>query len=316
MSRVASSTRLTSRFSLAPFDSRRRVFPSALGLFLIGVALLKTLHPTDVASIRSEFALPFWLVLAAVQAELLVGFLLASGRWPRQSWLAALSLFTVFATFSLYRGLAGYASCGCFGAVAIRPWWTPAFDLAIICLLVAWRSPIVGWPRYSSTRAVTMIGAAGYVAIAASTAFYLNATMAAAVLGDGSSLGDQQLVVLDPPAWVGQKLPVAEYFSPSIDLSYGQWLVVFYHHDCPRCVDALRRYETLGAEGLHAGASNVLFVEMPPYEQGGTPSSAIARHVRLSDRREWFVQTPVEIRLADGIVTGASFDLPSVADFP
>jgi hypothetical protein len=32
-------------------------------------------------------------------------------------------------------------------------------------------------------------------------------------------------------------------------------------------------------------------------------------HVRLSDERDWFVQTPVEIRLSNGVVTSASREL-------
>jgi hypothetical protein len=88
-----------------------------------------------------------------------------------------------------------------------------------------------------------------------------------------------------------------------------------YHRDCPSCLAALPKYEALARGDRRLGdSSRLLLVEVPPYGSKSVRASENFRHARLSGQREWFVQTPVEIRLKDGKVIGASHDLPSIAN--
>jgi len=51
---------------------------------------------------------------------------------PLAAWCAGMLSFASFAAASLYFGLAGRASCGCFGAVHVNPWLALGLDLVIL----------------------------------------------------------------------------------------------------------------------------------------------------------------------------------------
>jgi hypothetical protein len=117
-----------------------------------------------------------------------------------------------------------------------------------------------------------------------------------------TSAGD--LVVLEPEQWLGMPFPISEYIDAN--LSEGAWIVLFHRHDCPDCQEATPQYERL------AHSRRVALVEVPPYghELVGTGR---ARHARLRNDRNWFIQTPVEVQLNDGVVVSASTKLPAIA---
>jgi hypothetical protein len=143
-----------------------------------------------------------------------------------------------------------------------------------------------------------------------------------------------QLVVLEPETWIGKPFPltphltsvarvsdsslVGQAFSLSapsspLDLSTGRWTVLMYHHDCPKCQEALPEYMRLADELQTRGDDrDVLLLEVPPFGNE-TPTPSTAAHARLSDTREWFVQSPVEVRIDNGLVTLAALDLPSIS---
>jgi hypothetical protein len=74
-----------------------------------------------------------------VEFELLLGLLLVSGILPRLTWASSLVCFGGFALVSLYKALSGDASCGCFGRVPVKPWYTFALDTASVLALFHWR---------------------------------------------------------------------------------------------------------------------------------------------------------------------------------
>ena len=91
---------------------------------------------------------------------------------------------------------------------------------------------------------------------------------------------------------------------PKEGLAGGDWLVVLYHHDCPRCQELLRDYVDSG-RSWDAGllGQRVALVEVPPYGDAQLASLVPdAVMGRLADQREWFVATPAELVLADGRV--------------
>lgn len=121
-----------------------------------------------------------------------------------------------------------------------------------------------------------------------------------------------ELVILQPEDWLDEEFPLQDLLTPSIDVSQGQWIILMYHHDCPKCQEALPHYQGLVEQTPPDGQpAQVLVIEVPPY--GPAPQAGAAHHARLHDRSEWFVQAPVEIVLINGKVTSASLDLPSIA---
>ena len=117
------------------------------------------------------------------------------------------------------------------------------------------------------------------------------------------AIGD--LYILEPETWIGQLFPLREHID--IDVSQGNWVLLMHRHDCPKCQEAIPRYEQLAMLGPN---DQVAIVEVPPHDTLHETLSDYCLVGRLSDDRDWFVETPIEIRLADGLVVSASTDLP------
>lgn len=81
---------------------------------------------------------------------------------------------------------------------------------------------------------------------------------------------------------------------------------MLHRHDCPECQQAAPQYEVL------ADTQKVVIIEMPPYG-GERLEEGPALHARMPNDREWYAQTPVEIRIKNGVVLDASTDLPAIA---
>lgn len=275
-----------------------------VGLLLICAAVLKSSQLLVEPAATLTNPVGRLLLPLAIGVELGIGLLVFSGLYWRRVRSLAVLLFTVFAGHSLYLVVGGATSCGCFGPIRIHPWWTFLLDVAVVCgLMASARSERTNSSSFDSTTSQPTAFEAGrrqLLAAIASISFATTALLAwhinrsVAIEESGlSQIGD--LTILEPEQWLGKPLPVAE--SIDLDLSTGEWIVVFHRHDCPACREEVPRYEQLGSQG-----QQVALVEVPPYGASGILESA-CRHGRLADDREWFVQTPTEIRLTNGLVT-------------
>lgn len=282
-----------------------RLIVSVVGFFLIATAILKTLWPADVARLEAAYALPSSLTALGVQIELAVGLWLLSGWRLTVARSATISLFVVFAIFSLYRALAGHESCGCFGQFTVNPWWTFILDVTVvICLTIVPQNVLQAIPRSSPMRAAAFVG--GYVVMVAITLspFFWPQRSAADAPGVSVKSG---LMILDPGKWIGKQFPIGEFLSPRVNLEYGEWTVLIYHHDCPQCQAALPSYYALAElSAANGGNRRILLIETPPYANKMRDAVTAAVHVRLADEQEWFVQTPIEIQIQDGQVSAVS----------
>ena len=143
-------------------------------------------------------------------------------------------------------------------------------------------------------------------------AVFAVATYQPAVLAEnGIIIGDDSVVILEPERWIGKRFPLLPFIEDAPgqvelgerplqeQLSEGIWIVLLYHHDCPECREAITGYEQLAARSAaDANALRVALIEVPPYDE--TDSLRRLSNVpyalgRLTDKREWFVQTPVEM---------------------
>lgn len=106
-----------------------------VGLILLVAAALK-LYGLNV----SPFAQYGWFSTPAVQLttvgwEIVLGVWLLSGYNRTGAWAVAVVTFLTFAGVSLYLGLIGQASCGCFGAVQASPWQALTVDAVALAIL-------------------------------------------------------------------------------------------------------------------------------------------------------------------------------------
>ncbi len=161
----------------------RVVFVGA-GCVLVAAAALKA-HNLYHDPFATDPILPTRaLMVAALVFEFGVGVWLIAGIYPRAARVIATALFGFFGVISFERALHGEASCGCFGSMAVAPWFVSALDLCLAAALAMLQRP-TGY--VSHTRRVPL--AILVVATAGVAAVWL--------LQDGSA--DARLVV-DPAA--------------------------------------------------------------------------------------------------------------------
>ena len=250
-----------------------------------------------------------WLLMATVELELLFGLWLMANVWAKPTWAAALACFGLFTCVSLCKALSGYASCGCFGRVQVNPWYTGTLDLAIVFSLLRWRpspaSPLPpgagegGGPAvsFSIRRATAVLVIWFLIGIPAALAMgsYRPATLADA----GDIIGGGKIVVLEPEKWVGKRFPLLGYIDIGDTLQEGNWIVVLYHRDCPKCREVIKNLRQIIRE---SGVHNAVLIEMTPYGNP-TKTDLVECQVvcgRLSDTFQWFAKAPIILTLQSG----------------
>ncbi len=254
-----------------------------------------------------------WLLMATVEFELFFGLWLLANVWAKPTWAAALACFGLFTCVSLCKAISGHATCGCFGRVAVNPWYTGTLDVTIVLSLLCWQ------PRESffATRratAVVLLWLAVGVPAAYAMGSYADTTLSDA----GEMIGDGKIVVLEPEKWEGKKFPLLPYIEDypccrqmgrhlvQEKLVQGDWIVVLYHYDCPDCRKLLVKYRGLLLSlGKGSAKPKIAMIELPPFDPEGRTALLTAGGCvlgRLSNRNDWFGVSPLEVYLNAGFV--------------
>jgi hypothetical protein len=291
--------------------------PFALGALLLLAAGLKCHQLATEPVAEMDLWTSRWFLIALSNYELLLGLWLLAGFWPRASRAVALISFAGFATIAFRKALIGEASCGCFGKIPVDPRYTLVLDVAAIFALVAWRraadasrSTLLSPQRergqseggIGRRRVLRYIGVALVMLLLAGAGFVLGTYSPSAFDAEGNLIESSTIVLLQPEKWVGRRLPLLKYIDIGDELARDHWLVVLYHHDCPKCQEAFPRYESMARE---SASMRVALVAVPPY--GDPTSTPVApgspcRLGVLKATKRWFVTTPTELIVHDGTV--------------
>lgn len=113
----------------------QRIVFVALGLLLLVTALLKFQGPANGALGQNTILFSPRVQFAVIEVEALLGLWLLTGRARRSAWFVAMAFFLIAAGVSLYLGLMGQSSCGCFGRIKVSPWGAFALDVACLAAL-------------------------------------------------------------------------------------------------------------------------------------------------------------------------------------
>ncbi len=280
-----------------------------LGILLLTAAVLKgwQLLTEPVANNDIWSYRPF--LIFTVEFEIALGIWLVSGLFKKAAWLAAISCFSLFSFITLYKGLSGAESCGCFGSVHVNPWITLfAVDIPAVIVLAVFRPALSFLRKQESITAFARNILIPLPSIPRFTTIFSVGIVILAVTGCVLAFNEPKKTtsayeVLEPEEWVGKQLPIMEHIDIAEKLKKGRWLVLFYHHDCPDCVTAIREYQHNAAD--LAGNEDLLkiaFIEVPPYGRSvvrNNPNYAVSK---LSDIKEWFITTPAIVLLESSTV--------------
>jgi hypothetical protein len=275
-----------------------------LGILLLAAAVLKGHELLTTPMANTDIWSNRYFLIFQVEFELALSIWLLSGLFRRAAWLVVLGCFTLFCCVTLYKGLTGAASCGCFGKVHVNPWVTLfAIDLPAVVSLLLFRPTLekqdilklTQWlgprPTFMQFCIVVLIGLS---AVAVSSPV---------LLLNEPKLVTSQYEVLEPETWVGKELPILEHIDIGEQLKTGNWLIMLYHHDCPSCAEAIPKIEQM-AKDMQSNEDFLRFalIEVPPYGPKGTgPVSSDTSCVlgKLDTSMEWFVTTPAIVLKKD-----------------
>lgn len=275
----------------------RGVFTAA-GLLLMVAAALKA-HQLATQPVDDRI----WQSLQLI-GEWVLGVWLVSGVFRRVAWVVGIIVFAVFAAVSLDKGLADANSCGCFGLVQVNPWVTFSVDVVVVLLLAGFRprkaEPEGGgtparWARPAAAAALVLLGGVGGWV-------YAQSYQPGQLQDDGTVVFDAEHVFLEPDTWMGKSFPLLAHIGIRSDLAAGRWDVLLYHEDCPSCREVIGQ---LLDQPRAVNSPKLAMIVVPPYSGesvlGGRDASHVAFGVIKGDR-QWFVPTPVILRLVDGKV--------------
>ncbi len=302
------------------------------GLNLLGAAGLKAYQLAIEPVAGTSFLESRWFLIGLVELELLLAVVLLFALWPRTVWFGVLACFALFAGVSIWKALDGQTSCGCFGQVAINPWFTAAIDIFVVLSLVRFRPAVsTTLPHetnfFHESRRV-LIASTVWISLGVPATVAMGSYGSSTLSDAGTIVGDGNTVVLEPEKWVGKRFPLLDFIDIGDNLKNGKWLVVLYRRNCPHCMEAMPKYEELIRRSENdSNAVRVAFVELPPYGESGSqflqggndprrPAVEPAgreRFGRLSQSYRWFVRTPSDVELKDGLVTSQRSDHPDNA---
>lgn len=237
-----------------------------------------------------------WPQLIGLSSEFLFGVWLLSGRCPKVLRWSSVAWISVFACIAFAKGVMGLEGCGCFGDIEISPWVTFTLDLAIVRVLaVASTTDSAIITRYLGSNRLRWAAVLVVVAIfCTAIAFPLRSPLA---LSAGVTFDGHGLHVLPTDAWIGERLPLLEFFDIGDELQYGWWTLIFYRSNCNTCNEAPLRLQ----DGPPSSAM-VAVIELPPQSRDNAIRSSF-KYGRLDALHGWKLPAPLVIEISSERVT-------------
>lgn len=291
-------------------DLRWRFLRFVIAAIILTAAIMKAWQLATTPSLGEGLLNARWFNILVVEFELFFGVWLIFGMLPKLTWLATVGCFSVFALVSFYKALSGEASCGCFGAATINPWYTMVFDLSIIGALIKYRpiGIILRWDGFFSeffevqNRKAWMAVVWMLVAVPASCAMASVKNIELAELGTEFVGADgRKTILLEPEKWIGKRFPLWENVddgSKSL-LNQGEWMILIGRKHCDEC----RRL----AENV-AARSRVPLAVLDVDDDGTSFDFMHFKQVSVRGTMQmepyWIILTPTLIACQDGVCVG------------
>ncbi|MHC4278694.1 MAG: hypothetical protein ACYSUJ_00875 [Planctomycetota bacterium] len=265
-------------------------------MFIAGIVLLAATEPI----LSRGFWESWHFFLIQIPLELGLSIWLLSALFRKGAWLVALVAFGAFICLTLHKGLIGAASCGCFGRVHVNPWITlTAIDIPLFLALLIFRP--VGYkllpPPWPSAK--------HFFSVAIPTLIILGILVPSLALNRPPEK-TENYEVLSPFEWIGNDMPLLEYIDIGDVLSEGVSFILFFHHDCPNCQEAVPMYDQMARDyEVFDQGIQFAFIEGPPYgepEEAIVPADTICLTGQLDEEKEWIFVSPLMVLTMDGIV--------------
>ncbi len=286
-------------------------------LWLLTAAVLKLvdLSPTHLPAAlikwTGAFGADLWFVLRfSIAAELIVvGVMVVLPTLARWTGILMLGAFLPILVGDL---MLGASSCGCFGAIQVNPWVTLVMDVTFFfgLLFLGRREPRLALTPSLPTSRVVAVGLWSLMSVVVA---FSSPSAGPSIEGDSGT--DRPVLPADGfylptyDDWVGQPFRELEIAVWALglpdDLDVGQQFVIFYRKDCEHCHELLELY--------FSGPLDWPTTAIAVPERDGWPTENVqsfpcdgCRVAELPAGIDWFLQTPVLVRLSAGTVECAA----------
>lgn len=230
---------------------------------------------------------------------------------PRLARPAGLFLLGIFLPVLIGDLMLGASSCGCFGAVAVSPWVTLVIDGGLFAGLwyFGGKAPSLRVEKVLPTLPIVLAGL--WVVLSFMVGFSIGGNSAPAENGNtaAAELPADGFYLPQFDSWIGQNWSDIELSAwiqgSAVGQIEGTEYVMFYRKDCEHC-----------HELMQAWFSGVLFaptVAVAVPERDGFPEVNLlpiecpeCALAELPAGIDWFLQTPVLVRIEDGVVQCAA----------
>jgi len=206
----------------------------------------------------------------------------------------------------------GAESCGCFGSVEVNPWVTLVTDVTFLfgLIFLGRRDSRLALGRFLPTSRVIAAGAWSLLSVLAAFALPAdNPAAPSAATASEALLPVDGYYLPDYEEWIGRPfrdLDIASWITGlPVDLEAGQQYVIFFRKDCEHCHELMEVYFN-GSLDWPTTAVAVPEREGWPTENLQPFPCVGCRVAELPAGIDWFLQTPVLVRLADGVVECAA----------
>jgi hypothetical protein len=238
---------------------------------------------------------------------------------PRLARPVGIAMLAAFLPVLIGDVALGASSCGCFGPVQIHPGITLVMDVAFLLGLWLLGRHAEQLATTATLPTLTVVAAGLWAIVSFALAFGLTTgTPAATATSDSTAVSDRPASTAAPAegyylpqydAWIGRswsELPISAWIvGAPPDLEIGKQLVLFYRKDCEHCHALMEIY--------FAGPLVAPTTAVAVPERAGFPTVGVlpfecteCSRAELPAGVDWFLQTPVLVRLEDGVVTCAA----------
>lgn len=254
-----------------------------------------------------------YVLRLSIAGELAIaGLMVLVPRLARPAGLALLGLFIPVLVGDL---MVGASSCGCFGAVEVSPWVSLAIDGGLLAGLWYFGAKAPSLRVSKMLPTVPIVVAGLWVVLSFMVGFSVGGT----ANGNGVTEENGVATVTELPAdgfylpeyeaWIGQKwsdLDISNWIEGAVPGHVeGIEYLMFYRLDCEHCHELM---EAWFSGPLFAPTVAVSIPDRAGYptenlQPFSCPECALAE---LPAGIDWFFQTPVLVRLEDGVVQCAA----------
>jgi len=305
-----------------PSAAREILVPSFVPLLLSGLLIVaSSLKAWDSISGGLLFngAVNPNLARLTIAFEFIVGvagILVTNRAWPMMAMACLFAILLGVAGIEMIRGT---DVCGCLGSVPAKPVHMVAVDTcALLALTLGIRKRMKRAKACPSTitsyKMVMLISAIGL----GITFVVWPAGLNQETTPDDLFVDSRTYAILEPQRWLGHKFPLANHIDIGATVAEGDWRIVLYRPGCKDCQELIQGLSGQNSESRKSMGRLALIAVPPDVAAGNVVPPAlelpdvVAGH--LDSSRSWFVRTPCELFLRDGVVVTKPLGVSSIVE--